>query len=220
MVIKKECFIYVFVGQDPVNKDVQLNRIKKELLPEKIEDFNFDVLYAKELNLISLQEKILSFPLNARKRIIIIKDCQYLKDGIKEFILEYAKKPFSSMVLVLDITDNVKKNAFINTISKYAEVYWFKETPKLSAFILNRQIEMKKTDSALRILAQLLKNGERPEMIMGGLRYSWEKYPPAPVELRKRLNALLSCDIDIKTGRLQPDFALEKLIVKLSQNLQ
>jgi len=64
-------------------------------------------------------------------------------------------------------------------------------------------------------LAQLLKNGERPEMIMGGLRYAWEKSPLSPVDLKLKLKALLDCDIDIKTGRLQPDFALENLIIRL-----
>ncbi len=215
MVIRKQCFVYVFVGQDPVNKDVALNRIKKELLPKDVEDFNSDVLYAKELKLITLQEKILALPLNSERRIIIIKDCQYLKDNIKEFILDYAKKPFSSMVLVLDITDTAKKNVFLNAISGYSQVYCFKEPPHLDAFALNRQIELKKKDSALRILAQLLKNGERPEMIMGGLRYSWEKYQVEPIELRKRISALLNCDIAIKTGKLKSDFALENLIVKL-----
>ncbi len=213
--IKKECFVHVFVGEDPVSKDIQLNRIKNEILPKNIEDFNSDALYAKELSLFNLQEKILSLPLNSKRRVIIIKDCQYLKDDIKDFILEYAKKPYSSMVLILDITDNAKRGVFLNNISKYAQVYWFKEAPRLDAFVLNRQIEMKKADSALRILSQLLKNGERPEMIMGGLRYSWEKSPLSPVELKQRFNALLDCDIDIKTSRLQPDFALENLIIRL-----
>ncbi len=213
--IKKECFVHVFVGEDSAGKDIQLKRIKNEILPKNIEDFNFDVLYAKELNLFSLQEKILSLPLNSERRAIIIKDCQYLKDELKEFILEYAKKPYSAMVLILDITDKAKKGVFLSNISKYAQVYWFKETPRLDTFVLNRQIEIKKADSALRILAQLLKNGERPEMIMGGLRYSWEKASLSPVELKLRLRVLLDCDIDIKTGRLQPDFALENLVIRL-----
>jgi DNA polymerase III delta subunit len=65
------------------------------------------------------------------------------------------------------------------------------------------------------VLNQLLKKGERPERILGGLRYSWENSIATPLETRRRLKALLNCDIDIKTGRLKADFALERLVVSL-----
>lgn len=44
---------------------------------------------------------------------------------------------------------------------------------------------------ALRILGQLLKNGEKPERIMGGLRYVWEKDLTHPQELKKGLSFCL-----------------------------
>lgn len=213
--IKKECLVYIFAGEDLFSKDIKLKRLKEAFLPENTAAFNLDVLYAKELGLIELQEKILSLPVNSGKRMIVLKDCQNLKDNLKEFILEYAKKPYPSIILVLDIIPKERKDEFVNNLSKYAELHWFKNPFHLDTFALNRQIEIKRADSALRILAQLFNDGQRPERIMGGLRYAWEKNPVSPTELRKRLRALLNCDIDIKTGRLRPEFALENLIVKL-----
>jgi len=65
------------------------------------------------------------------------------------------------------------------------------------------------------VLNQLLRNGEKPERILGGLRYSWENSMADVFQIRKKLRLLLSCDIDIKTGRLRSDFALERLVVNL-----
>jgi DNA polymerase III delta subunit len=76
-------------------------------------------------------------------------------------------------------------------------------------------IESKRPDYALRTLSQLLKNGEKPERILGGLRYSFQRGPHTPLEIRKAIKLLLNCDITIKTGRLKPEFALERLVVKL-----
>jgi hypothetical protein len=60
-----------------------------------------------------------------------------------------------------------------------------------------------------------LQNGERPEMILGGLRSNYERNVFKPLERRKRLKLLLNCDIEIKTGRLKPELALEKLVAGL-----
>lgn len=74
---------------------------------------------------------------------------------------------------------------------------------------------MNKPDYALRILNELLRNGERPERILGGLRYAWEREFTPGVEAKRRLKLLLNCDINIKTGKLKPNFALEKLVISL-----
>jgi DNA polymerase III delta subunit len=74
---------------------------------------------------------------------------------------------------------------------------------------------MRQAAPALSVLAQLLKDGEKPERIMGGLRYSWEKYSATPKGTSIKLKALLNCELDIKTGRLKADFALERLVIAL-----
>jgi DNA polymerase III delta subunit len=94
-------------------------------------------------------------------------------------------------------------------------VILFKETVKPDTFVLSRSIESRRLDTALKLLDQLLKDGEKPERILGGLRYAWERGIANPVETKRRLKLLLGCDIDIKTGRLKPSFALEKLVVGL-----
>jgi DNA polymerase III delta subunit len=207
--------VHLFVGGDPLSKDIKLAKIKEEFLTPDTQDFNLDVIYAKETNLRSLQEKILTLPVKAKKRIVVVKDAQYLKDDLREFILEFAGQKKSSTILILDIAQLNRRDEFVNRISRYAEVSRFRDTLKPDAFSLSRQIEARRLDYALRTLNQLLEDGEKPERIIGGLRYAWAKGNVYSAEAKKKIKALLNCDIDIKTGRLRPDFALEKLVIRL-----
>lgn len=232
--VKKESSVYLFIGQDSFSKGIKLKRIKEEFLAKEIADFNLDILYAKELNLRDLQERLLYFPLNpvrniaqknnnkivsngvkAKKRIIVIKDAQEIKEDIKEFILKYVKNPPSKILLILDIDRQDPKDEFIKRITRYSEIYRFREHLPPDTFTLSRAIDLKKPDYALQVLNQLLQNGERPERILGGLRYTLERGALKPLQIRKRLKVLLDCDIEIKTGRLKAAFALERLLVRL-----
>jgi len=213
--VKKENSVYVFIGQDSLSKDLKLKSLKEEFLKPHTEYLNLDILYAKELNLIVLQEQLLCLPLNSKKRIILIKDSQNLKENIKEFLIQYVKNPYPKAVVILDINKYLSTDAFIRQLIRYSQVFRFKENPHLDAFTLSRSIDLKKTSYSLWVLNQLLINGERPERILGGLRYAWENRIADPQETRKRLRLLLNCDIDIKTGRLKPDFALERVVINL-----
>lgn len=207
--------VYLFVGEDAPSKDIQFKKIKQEFLSKETEDFNLDILYAKGLSLKDLQARLLCLPLKSEKRIVALKDAQALREEVKEFILQYVKKPHKQVVFILDFGRQEKKDTFINHLSGYSKTFRFKESIHTDAFALSRQISMKRPDYALKILNQLLKEGEKPERILGGLRYAWEKDIASALEVKRRLKLLLNCDLDIKTGRLKPNFALEKLVVGL-----
>jgi DNA polymerase III delta subunit len=207
--------VYLFIGEDSLSKDIHLKKIKQEFLSKGTEQFNFETLYAKEITLKDLQEALLRLPVNSPKRILVLKDAQRLKEDGKEFILKYLKSPYRHIVLILDIEYSEKRDEFINRISKITRIIRFREIRQLDTFTLNRQIELKKPDLALKVLNQILKEGERPERILGGLRYAWERGIDTPFEMKKRLSLLLNCDLEIKTGKLKPAFALEKLVINL-----
>lgn len=219
--VREEIPAYLFIGQDIIaedglsKKDAALSEIKKQFLNKTIENFNLDILYARELNLKDLQERLLALPVKAKKRIIVVKEAQSLKENVKEFLVEYLKKPSPAIILVLDIDTPDSRDSFLKRIYGYTQVFRFREAAALSAFTLSHSIGSKKSPQALKILNQLLENGEKPEWILSGLRYDWEKNITNPVEIKKRLKLLLNCDIEIKTGKLKPVYALEKLVVSL-----
>lgn len=207
--------VYLLIGQDIAAKETRLNKIKQDSLSKELPDFNLDTLYAKEITLKDIQERLLAIPLKSAKRMMVIKEAHLLNAQSRNFLLSYAQKPHPQLILVLDFQQYDYKDEFIKGISAHASVLRFKETVSPDAFALNRQIELRKTDSALRILNQLLKEGEAPERILGGLRFAWEKQDMRTQAAKRKLKLLLNCDIEIKTGRLRPAFALEKLVVSL-----
>ncbi|MDD2679562.1 MAG: hypothetical protein PHO03_01995 [Candidatus Omnitrophica bacterium] len=214
--------VYLFIGQDsrspdaPLShKDTRLKQIKEEFLPKSVADFNLDILYAETLKLKELQEKLLALPVKSAKRIVVIKNAQELGPELDDFILRWAKQASKDILLLLDMEKQGKKEAFLRNIYKYARIFRFKEVLALNTFNLSRRIEQRNAGYALEVLSQLLKDGERPERILGGLRYAVENSRMSAPETKRRIRFLLECDIEIKTGRVKPVFALEKLIVKL-----
>lgn len=219
--------VYLFIGQDSFYKDtpfsckdIQLKHIKEEFLPKEVEEFNFDILYAETLKLKDLQEKLLALPVKSPQRIVVVRNAQELTSDLEDFIVEWVKQPPKETLLLLDIEGQDKKEAFIKNIYKYVKVLRFKETLPLNTFNLSRQIEQRRPDYALKVLSQLLKDGERPERILGGLRYALENSRLQAPQIRNRIRFLLQCDIEIKTGKIKPVFALEKLVVKLCALVQ
>lgn len=213
--VKKESWVYLFIGQDSLSKDIILKKLKNSFLTAETQYFNLDVLYGRELTLKGLQEKLLNLPFMAKKRIVVVKDSQSLKDDIKGFIVNYVKKPQDKIILVLDINKYSPQDDFIRQVLRYSEVSRFKEDVHVDTFVLSRAIDSRKPTYALKVLDQLLRNGEKPERILGGLRYSWENSVANAFDVRRKLGLLLDCDINMKTGRLKPDFALERLVVNL-----
>ncbi|MFH1338303.1 MAG: hypothetical protein ABIH40_00425 [Candidatus Omnitrophota bacterium] len=206
---------YLFVGEDEFSKDIKLKIIKQELFAPQLESFNFETLYAKELDLRTLQEKLLQLPVKAKQRLILIKSVTKLRPDVKEYLLSYIRKPFSHTVLVLDARRVDRRDSFFHRISGPRKLINFRESIELSAFTLARQVLQRRIKPALNLLRQLLLKGERPEKILGAIRYQLNQERLGSEEKKKKLSFLLNCDIDIKTGRLKPDLALERLFLRL-----
>jgi len=207
--------VYLFIGCDPASKDIQLKKLKTQFLSKETEQFNLDTLYSRDLTLKSLQEKLYYLPGNNKSRMIVIKEAQDLKEPLKDFLLEYIGKPQPQTVLVLDASNPERKDGFFSKAAKSAKTIRFDTPVQANAFTLCRLIDSKKADRALAVLNQLLNDGERPERILGGIRHEWERSNAPGDELKRRLKLFILCDTEIKTGRLRPVFALEKLVVSL-----
>lgn len=208
--------VYVFAGGPNPEKDRRLSVLRSRFLAPESVQFNSDTLYAREITLKDLQEKLLCLPVNNPYRLITVKSGRYLKEDVKSFIRSYAARPYGHVVLVIDMDESGRKDTFVQELVPYAEIVWFPRERAPDAFLLARQIHERRTAEALRTLNILLAGGEKAEKIMGGLRWAWEKDVFAPGELRRRLKLLLVCDKEVKTGLVKPVFALEKLVITLS----
>lgn len=208
--------VYLFLGDDSIAKDIKLGQFKHEFVPSAVEEFNVECLYAKELDLLKFQESLLRLPVKAKKRIVVIRQVDKLKDNLKEYLARYCKAPLSHILLILDADKLNKNDVFFNKTSRYIKILRFKEQENLNTFRLAQEIEGGRINTSLKILHLLFLNGEKAERILGGLRYSWQRGYLSHKERNRRFSLLLRCDIDIKTGRLKPDFAMERLIVSVA----
>jgi len=212
--------VYLFIGEDAISKEVKLAHLKKEFLPSKIQEFNLDVLYAKDVSVKELREKILFLPVKSKKRIVVIKDITSASLPLRQFILDYLKSPLGHIILVMDTDRNNPKDSFIAELSRLCRVFTFEGPAGANTFTLSRAILGSSIQRALALLHQLLNQGEEPERILGGLRYALNKEISHPSTLKKALRYLLSCDIELKSAAIKPQdfkerFALEKLVVRL-----
>lgn len=207
--------VCLLVGPESPQKEEKISSLKDEFLPSKLREFNLDTLYARDLTLKLLQERLLALPIKSGRRMVIVREAERLNEETRKFILSYCLKPQPAVILVLDVAKKDAKDEFCAKAAKYAKVFNFLEARRADTFGLWRQIASRRADNALKTLSEILKNGEKPERIIGGLRYSCEKDASGLAESKRRLRLLIDCDLEIKTGRVKPVFALEKLVIGL-----
>jgi DNA polymerase III delta subunit len=220
--VAREKSVYLFLGQDIIDssgaslKDKALAQLKSSL-PRLTRDFNIDTLYAsdRDFTLGTLQEKLLFLPQAGSHRIVVVKAVERAKKEVRDFLAAFVQKPCAGILLVLDAETPKPKDEWFRMIACHAQVVHFKEEKRADTFALGRMIDARKAQGSLELLHALLDEGEKPERIMGGLRSSWLRYCPDQAAVRKRIKVLLQTDLEIKTGRIKPVFALERMVVRL-----
>jgi DNA polymerase III delta subunit len=212
--VKKDC-IYLVTGQDVPAKDKALKEIKSKYLSAKTEQFNLDTVYAKDVTLEALQEKLLYLAVSAGHRMVVIKQASSLKKDCKEYLEHYVLAPNPAVILVLEMEEFDRKDRFSAAVSGHATVRQFRQGIQKTSFALADEICAGKAAASLMVLHQLLKNGQKPELILGGLRSGLSRNTTDITSMRRLNKLLLECDLAIKTSTLKPSFALERLVVNL-----
>jgi DNA polymerase III delta subunit len=208
--------VYLFIGEDVISKKRKLDSLKRELFSPATGEFDYHILYAKEIDLLKFKELLRTSTFAQNKRLIVIKDVLNLNNQLREFILSYLKEQDPKIHLVMDIEDFNLKDGFIQEVIKYAKVFRFRRPKRFNTFDLAMALEKKDLILSLSILSKLLFQGEEPEKILGGLRYQWVKDDSLEFrERKKRLSLLLDTDLLLKKSQLRAEFALELLITKL-----
>lgn len=208
--------IYLFLGGDTPEKDAQLRKAVSASLARGSEEFNLDTLYGDDLSLSALQERLKSLPVNSPARVIIIKSAHRLHTELKDYLLDYVRKPFGQITLILEADPKDGRDAFITGIAHQARVVRQPKNSTGDVFMLCRYVDQRQAVLALKLLVDLLQAGERPERLLGGMRYCWCTARGQAAQGGQRMERLLECDREIKTGKLKPNRALEKLVIELA----
>ncbi|MCU0651087.1 MAG: hypothetical protein MUC52_02505 [Candidatus Omnitrophica bacterium] len=212
--VKKDC-IYLVTGQDAPAKDKAIQEIKSKYLSALTQQFNLDTVYAKDLALEDLQEKLKYIPVSSGRRMVVVKQASSLKKDIKDYLKDYVQAPNPAVILVLEMEEFDRKCAFTIAVSPSATVLQFRQEAHKSSFALADEIRFGRPASSLKELHGLLKKGQKPEFILGGLRSGLSRNSSDLAYMRKLNKLLLECDLAIKSSTLKPSFALERLVVSL-----
>ena len=213
---------YLLIGDDPSVKDKKIAELKTKFLPQpNALNFDFEILHGLKLEPETLKKSLVTLPVVAAKRLIVLRQIQKLNAHNKELVLEFLNNKESYFVLVLDCDEGEISESFLGKCAKLCEVLNIQKKAEQNVFDMTNAMGRRQTADALGILSNLISSGIQPVQIVGGLIWFWGKSKErlTPVRFVKGLNALQEADLNIKRSRIRPEMALEILVVKLSSLL-
>jgi hypothetical protein len=151
--------------------------------------------------------------------LILIRAVEKLNTQNKKIILDFMQTENPHAVVILDLDGALPQNNFFSTITNSAKAMCFgRGTAKENVFDMTRAMENRNSSDALKILDQLLNEGNHPLQIMGGLVWFWGKSRNrlSGAQFKKGLVVLQEADLNIKRSRLKPEYAVEIAVTKLS----
>ncbi|MBF0504210.1 MAG: hypothetical protein HQL14_03810 [Candidatus Omnitrophica bacterium] len=210
--------IYLFLGDDLARKDARIAEIRNKLFKNSQEAlaFDFDNFDAKELPDEKLKKAFLTLPVVAPYRLIVLRQAHRLKASDVKVLLDFCKKPAEYCELILESSERILKDD-LKDVALYAkgEVFALAEGP--NAFDMTRLITAGRSADALKMLHQLYQEHVPDLKIMGALVWYWGKEGRicGKERFERGLQALQEADLNIKRSRLEPHYAVEKLVVEL-----
>ena len=213
-----EPMIYFLIGDDGPSKDAQIAELKKKFLPTpEAMKFDFELLHAPKLSPEDLKRAMVSLPAIAPQRVLVIRECHQLSPYNKDLVLDFVKDLPSNSVLILDSDDMKPSDDFFKAVGRKAKIMDFGHQEEINVFRLTDAIGRKRKTEALKILAELLDQGDHPLQIMGGLVWFWgtQKGRVNDAVYTGGLEALKTADLNIKRNRMKPEYAVEVAVMQL-----
>ena len=210
--------IYLFLGDDLPAKDAGIAEIKNKFFKNFQEalNFDFDNLDARELGTDTLKQAFLTLPVIAPHRLIILRQVHKLKSADIQVLINFCQKPAKHCDVILESTENMLKGDLKDlTLLSKAVVMARPEGPNV--FDMTKLITANRSNEALKMLDGFYREDVHPLQIMGALVWYWGKEGKllGKERFERGLKALEEADLNIKRSRLNPQYAVEKLVVEL-----
>jgi DNA polymerase III delta subunit len=210
--------IYLFLGDDLPAKDAGIAEIKNKFFKNSQEalNFDFDNLDARELGADTLKQAFLTLPVIIPHRLIILHQVHKLKSADIQVLINFCQKPAKHCDVILESTENTLKGDLKDLILLSKAVVMVRpEGPNV--FDMTKLITANRSNEALKMLDGFYRADVHPLQIMGALVWYWGKEGKllGKERFERGLKALEEADLNIKRSRLNPQYAVEKLVVEL-----
>jgi DNA polymerase III delta subunit len=210
--------IYLFLGEDLAAKDAKIAEIKNKIFKDAQEAlvFDFDNLDAKELKSDALKQALLTLPVVVPHRLIVLRQIHKLKSADMQVLINFCQRPASHCDLILESSEPMLKGD-LKDLPMHAKGMVFGKPEGPNVFDMTKLITAHRSADALKMLNGFYENNVHPLSIMGALVWYWSKEGKACGRERfeRGLQALEEADLNIKRSRLEPQYAVEKLVVEL-----
>ncbi|MBF0512103.1 MAG: hypothetical protein HQL13_07245 [Candidatus Omnitrophica bacterium] len=210
--------VYLFLGDNLEAKDARIAEIKNKFFVDfpQAGSFDCDNLECADLQANQLRQALLTLPVIAPKRLIVLRGLNKIKDRDIPTLLDFCQKPFKHCELVLESADHMLKGS-LKDLPAYAKSAVLARPAPPNVFDMTRLMTAQKNGEALKMLDSFFRDNVHPLQIMPALVWFWGKEGKARGSQRfgRGLKALEEADLNIKRSRLDPQYALEKLVVEL-----
>ncbi len=210
--------IYLFLGDGMAAKDAKINEIKLKLFNNSQDAlaFDFDNFDAKELSADHLKKALLSLPVIAPKRLIVVRQIHKLKAADIAVLMAFCKNPSAYCDVILESLEKSLKGD-LQDLPMHAKGTVFGSQEGPGVFDMTRLMSARRTADALKMLDGFYQRNTHPLQIMGALVWYWGKEGRAfgKEKFERGLKALEEADLNVKRSRLNPEYAVEKLVVEL-----
>ncbi|MFA5039078.1 MAG: hypothetical protein WC732_05295 [Candidatus Omnitrophota bacterium] len=218
---------YLFLGSDEFGKHQKLELLSRDLFPSDLKELNYTLLYGDDRNVSAavLQETLRMMPTEgARKRVVVVRLAHCLQKSAQEALIKICRTGAPGTLLVIDIPQARGHEVLVRALEAAGvKSVSFKEAAPLNVFDLGRAIAEQKPERSLKILSGLLQSRERPEKVLGGLFWQWEKFGVekkiAPDTYARGVKLMCEADRRLKSSAsayAREHVILESLVIKLS----
>ncbi|MBI5554818.1 MAG: DNA polymerase III subunit delta [Elusimicrobia bacterium] len=117
--------VYFFYGEEEFLKREALQVLYKKLVTEDQKDFNYALLYGKEVSAGALIDQCQALPFRSDRRLVVVQEIEKFQDKAK--LLSYIEQPNPSTCLVLvagKLDNRSRKTEFYAALKEYEVVFW------------------------------------------------------------------------------------------------
>jgi DNA polymerase III delta subunit len=210
--------IFLFLGDDLPAVDARIIEIKNKFFKNAQEAlaFDFDNFDAGELKDNALKQAFLTLPVIAPHRLIIVRRIHKLKPADIKVLIDFCQKPLKHCDVILESGESTLKGE-LKDLPQYTKGVVLGKPEGPNVFDMTKLITAHRSGDALKMLDGFWRADVHPLQIMGALVWYWGKDGKilGKEAFKRGLKALEEADLNIKRSRLDPQYAVEKLVVEL-----
>ncbi len=93
--------VYLITGSDEVCREQFFQKLISQIIPESLRDFNLNLFSAENLDILSFKSCYESYPVMSKMRVLILRDCDKLKEAPKDCLETILLTPVETSCIIM-----------------------------------------------------------------------------------------------------------------------